>query len=487
MSSASSPNEGSCKNASAGNGNDNDSNDGVMANNKEASSDNSGNVSDGSNRINGSIVGGDNQKLLVQDFMSYLAKEGNIASMTVETSDGRRISAKFEGEIAVPTPNTADLSVKAPKAPNNAGSSKQTTAATKATDTDNTGENNIRSDKVVKGAEIIDSTPTSSSLPILGLEAFTSRDWSINYQDKHVEVSGLEDPKNCATDNKSLPSPLLTSSTSNDSKTSLRPKKRSATKTEGGSPETEPGKPKWNAMSALADAATVAQRQREQNAGIASADGITAEKITTGGAPTAARAISTSSDIQVSKKKATKRKPRKIIPDVKEYVEFTETDVLFGRGGRSNHHPGNKAYRDIVTRQQDHYRSCDKNEKTKVAQGIVDHVHNEINGRFLELDKDCQRWFLVPHVVARRKVGQALRENNTEEARAAKRAKYQGKLNSLKKNSEVAKSGRDMNSIAPIADIDISTVKNVIPIVTADSNNNVIPIDVTESTNRVEV
>lgn len=336
MSSASSPNEGSCKNASAGNGNDNDSNDGVMANNKEASSDNSGNVSDGSNRINGSIVGGDNQKLLVQDFMSYLAKEGNIASMTVETSDGRRISAKFEGEIAVPTPNTADLSVKAPKAPNNAGSSKQTTAATKTTDTDNTGENNIRSDKVVKGAEIIDSTPTSSSLPIPGLEAFTSRDWSINYQDKHVEVSGLEDPKNCATDNKSLPSPLLTSSTSNDSKTSLRPKKRSATKTEGGSPETEPGKPKWNAMSALADAATVAQRQREQNAGIASADGITAEKITTGGAPTAARAISTSSDIQVSKKKATKRKPRKIIPDVKEYVEFTETDVLFGRGGRSN-------------------------------------------------------------------------------------------------------------------------------------------------------
>jgi len=482
MSSPTSPNEGSCKNASAGNGNVNGSINNAMANNKEASSDNSGNASDGSNSIDGSVVSGDKQQLLVQDFMSYLAKESNIASMTVETSDGRRISAKFEGEIAVPTPNTTDLSVQASKAPTNAGPSKQTTVAIKAIDTNNTGENNIRSDKVIKGAEKSDSTPTSSLQPMSDLEAFTSRDWSINYQDKHVEVSGLEDPKNCAAGNKSLPSPLLTSSTSDDSKTSLQSKKRSAIKTEDGSPETEPGKPKWNAMSALADAATVAERQREQNAGIASA-----AKITTAGAQTTATAISTSSNNQVSKKKASKRKPRKILPDVKEYVEFTDTDVLFGRGGRSNHHPGNKAYRDIVTGKQDHYRSCDKNEKTKVAQGIVDHVNNEIRGRFLELDKDCQRWFLVPQVVARRKVGQALRENNTEEARAAKRAKYQGKLNSMKKNSDVAKSGHDMNSIAPIADINGNTIKNVIPIVTADSNNNVIPIDISESTNRVEV
>jgi hypothetical protein len=75
---------------------------------------------------------------------------------------------------------------------------------------------------------------------------------------------------------------------------------------------------------------------------------------------------------------------------------------------------------------QEHYRACDKNEKTKVAQGIVDRVHHEIGGRFLELDTPSGKWFLVDNVVARRKVGQALRENNTEEARAAKRAKYQG-------------------------------------------------------------
>lgn len=120
-------------------------------------------------------------------------------------------------------------------------------------------------------------------------------------------------------------------------------------------------------------------------------------------------------------------------------ITTLQQDVLFGRGGRSNHHGGNKVYRDIVTKHQEHYRSCDKNEKTKVAQGIVDCMKNEIGARFLELDKDTNRWYLVPNVVARRKVGQALRENNTEEARAAKRAKYHGRYSSAagKKAAEV--------------------------------------------------
>jgi len=98
------------------------------------------------------------------------------------------------------------------------------------------------------------------------------------------------------------------------------------------------------------------------------------------------------------------------------------------RGGRSNHHPGNKMYRDLVTEMQDHYRTCDKNEKTKVAQSIVDRVNNEQHGRFLERDPSTGKHYIVPNLMARRKVGQALRENNTEEARAAKREKYgQGK------------------------------------------------------------
>jgi hypothetical protein len=121
------------------------------------------------------------------------------------------------------------------------------------------------------------------------------------------------------------------------------------------------------------------------------------------------------------------------------FLPNTTQDVLFGRGGRSNHHQGNKVYRDIVTEQQDHYRRCDKNEKTKVAQGIVDHMQKVVGARFLEMEKETNRWYLVPNVVARRKVGQALRENNTEEARAAKRAKYQGRYSTIatKKAAEV--------------------------------------------------
>eukprot|EP00980_Cylindrotheca_fusiformis_P023989 scaffold11305_cov74-Cylindrotheca_fusiformis.AAC.1 len=129
-----------------------------------------------------------------------------------------------------------------------------------------------------------------------------------------------------------------------------------------------------------------------------------------------------------NKKEESKRKPRrKIIPINKAYYidKYGDSDILLGRGGRSNHHPGNKIYRDLVTEHQPYYRNCDnKSEKTKVAQAIVDLVQRDHKGRFLELDKEANRWYIVPNIVARRKVGQALRENNTEEARAMKREKY---------------------------------------------------------------
>ena len=81
-------------------------------------------------------------------------------------------------------------------------------------------------------------------------------------------------------------------------------------------------------------------------------------------------------------------------------------------------------YRELVIAKQDYYRNCDKSTKTVVAQSIVDAVHNGQKGRFLEKDPATNRYYIVPNLTARRKVGQALRENNTEEARAAKREKY---------------------------------------------------------------
>jgi len=81
-------------------------------------------------------------------------------------------------------------------------------------------------------------------------------------------------------------------------------------------------------------------------------------------------------------------------------------------------------YRDLVTSKQEYYRGCDKNVKTTVAQAIVDAVHRQQGGRFLEKDPDTNLYYVVSTLTARRKVGQALRENNTDEARAAKRQKY---------------------------------------------------------------
>jgi hypothetical protein len=120
------------------------------------------------------------------------------------------------------------------------------------------------------------------------------------------------------------------------------------------------------------------------------------------------------------------KRPRKVIPKEKVYVDkCTNSDVMFGRGGRSNHHPGNKMYRVQVIEKQAIYQSCkNKKEKTEIAQRVVDHVSKNQKGRFLELDTTCNRWYLVPNNGARTKVGQALRDNNTKEARAAKRKKY---------------------------------------------------------------
>jgi hypothetical protein len=133
---------------------------------------------------------------------------------------------------------------------------------------------------------------------------------------------------------------------------------------------------------------------------------------------------------QTQKKR--KRKPRKkVVPEVKIYVEPLDFDVLLGRGGRSNHHPGNKRYREEVTNLQSWYLGIeDKEEKTDLSQCLVDYVHS-YQGRFLE--KDDVGWFVIPNIVARRKASQALREDNDATKRAGKRARY------LKKKEEEAK------------------------------------------------
>eukprot|EP00977_Amphora_coffeiformis_P013032 scaffold3337_cov169-Amphora_coffeaeformis.AAC.42 len=112
------------------------------------------------------------------------------------------------------------------------------------------------------------------------------------------------------------------------------------------------------------------------------------------------------------------------IPEVKNYYEPADVDVLLGRGGRANNHPGNKKYLELKDTIQTRYMAADKNEKTAISQELVDIVNKQWKGKFLKLDTNTNRWYEVDNVTARKKCSQSLREVNTPEVRAAKRARY---------------------------------------------------------------
>jgi len=146
-------------------------------------------------------------------------------------------------------------------------------------------------------------------------------------------------------------------------------------------------------------------------------------------APLAAPSSSTAA-APLQKKKKRIYKSRKVVPSVKTYVDYTDHDVLLGRGGLSNKHPGNHRYRSAIEDAKDVYRSAVKDEKTKWAELLVESVH-QYGGRFLEKDKtpEGDKWYIVPDIVARRKAGQALREDNTPESRKEKRDRYKRRHN----------------------------------------------------------
>ena len=58
-------------------------------------------------------------------------------------------------------------------------------------------------------------------------------------------------------------------------------------------------------------------------------------------------------------------------------------DVLCGRGGATNNHPGNKRFRAIVADHMDEYLQARKKEKAVIARRIVDMIKND-GGRFLK-------------------------------------------------------------------------------------------------------
>jgi hypothetical protein len=99
-------------------------------------------------------------------------------------------------------------------------------------------------------------------------------------------------------------------------------------------------------------------------------------------------------------------------PSPREYVDTVgEWDVLSERGGKANHHIGNKRYRKVVSDMRTMYRdTADKRAKTDLSKSIMEYVGN-YGGRFLKKDNDGH-YYVMSKAEARRKTSQTLRETN---------------------------------------------------------------------------
>ena len=88
-------------------------------------------------------------------------------------------------------------------------------------------------------------------------------------------------------------------------------------------------------------------------------------------------------------------------------------DVLLGRGGLTNHHPGNNWYRCLVKSNRPLYEQSPKHTKLLVSKAIVHHVMNQNPpGRFLDKDKATGKWIPASYDKAVHKTSQALRERD---------------------------------------------------------------------------
>ena len=105
-----------------------------------------------------------------------------------------------------------------------------------------------------------------------------------------------------------------------------------------------------------------------------------------------------------------KRRPRKKkrVIDETRSIEYTDGDVLFGRGGFACKHPGNIKFRQKALELRPWYESVAKEEKYKISDLLVESVEAE-GRRFLEKGSDGL-WYEVIGNGPRKKASQALRQ-----------------------------------------------------------------------------
>jgi hypothetical protein len=103
-----------------------------------------------------------------------------------------------------------------------------------------------------------------------------------------------------------------------------------------------------------------------------------------------------------------------IIPPSKEGTsDFNDADVLSGRGGGTNVHPGNRDFRDLINKYRTSYLKARKNDKPAISRAIVKLVRNN-GGRFLKKDERDNLYYEIGDAQAREKTSQALRQKAPE-------------------------------------------------------------------------
>ena len=94
------------------------------------------------------------------------------------------------------------------------------------------------------------------------------------------------------------------------------------------------------------------------------------------------------------------------VPD----ANVRENDVLSGRGGRGNNHPGNRHFRQIVAEHATEYRAGNDAVRNRVSLDIVKRIHDH-GGRFLKMERGAKCWSVMKIDEVRVKVRQALRDS----------------------------------------------------------------------------
>jgi hypothetical protein len=92
---------------------------------------------------------------------------------------------------------------------------------------------------------------------------------------------------------------------------------------------------------------------------------------------------------------------------------FNDADVLSGRGGGTNVHPGNRSFRDLINMHRRAYLKARKNDKPAISRAIVRSIR-DANGRFMRKEEKTGLWFEIGDDAAREKTSQALRQRAPE-------------------------------------------------------------------------